>query len=67
MCMCKKCMTICGGLLLVLGVLFLLRDLNIWNFWNISWYTAVLIVGGVAHIGSSKCPDCQAMREGKKK
>lgn len=63
--MCKKCMTICGGLFLVLGVLFLLRDLNVWDFWNIQWYTAILIVVGVAHIASSKCPDCEAARGGR--
>jgi len=63
--MCKKCMTICGGLFLVLGVLFLLRDLGKWNFWNIQWYTAILIVVGVGHIASSKCPDCEMARTGK--
>ncbi len=65
MCMCKKCMIICGGLFLALGVLFLLKDLNIWNFWNIQWYTAILIVVGVGHIASGKCPDCETARAGK--
>ena len=59
-------MTICGALFLVLGVLFLLQDLGKWDFWNISWYTAVLIVVGVAHVASSKCADCEAVRKGKK-
>jgi hypothetical protein len=36
-----------GLLFLALGVLFLLRDLNVWNFWNISWFTVAFLVGGL--------------------
>jgi hypothetical protein len=32
---------------LVIGVLFLLRDLNVWDFWNISWWTAVFVLMGL--------------------
>ena len=64
MCMCKKCTMICGVLFLALGVLFLLVDLGYWDFWGINWWTAVLLVGGVAGLASSKCPDCQAVRTG---
>ena len=56
-----------GGVsFLVLGVLFLLKDLNKWNFWGISWYTALFIVVGIGHLGASKCKDCEAARTGKK-
>jgi len=56
----------CGGIIfLVLGILFLLRDLNIWDFWNIQWWTALFLLAGVVHICMSKCPDCTAMRTGK--
>jgi hypothetical protein len=58
-------MSISGGLFLVLGVLFLLQDLSIWSFWNISWYTGVLVVLGTACFASSKCAECEAAR-GKK-
>ena len=59
-------MTMGGASLLVLGVLFLLRDLNKWDFWGISWYTALFIVFGIGQLGSAKCPNCQALRgEGK--
>jgi hypothetical protein len=58
-------MSISGGLFLVLGVLFLLQDINIWNFWNISWYTGVLVVLGTTCLASSKCAECEAAR-GKK-
>lgn len=63
--MCKKCMSICGILFAALGVGFLLQDLGYWNFWNISWYTAVILLAGVGHFASSKCPDCDAARSGK--
>ena len=53
-----------GWSFLVLGVLFLLQDLNWWNFWGISWYTALFVVVGVAHIGSAGCKECRAMRMG---
>jgi len=54
-------------MLLALGVIFLLGDLNIWNFWGISWWTALFLLGGVGHVAMSKCPDCQAMKMPKKK
>ena len=60
MCMCKKCSQICGALVLAAGVLFLLQDLGIWNFWGLSWYTVLFILGGVTCFASSKCPECNA-------
>jgi len=60
-------MKIGGAMFLVLGILFLLRDLAIWDFWNIQWWTALFLVVGVTHYAMSKCPDCEAMRSGKKK
>ena len=40
-----------GVLLFVVGVLFLLRDLNVlgnWNFWNIQWWSALFVIFGLA-------------------
>ena len=55
-----------GGVsLLVLGVIFLLKDLGTWDFWGISWWTALFVVVGVGQIGSSKCPNCEAVRTGR--
>jgi hypothetical protein len=45
---------------LVLGVLFLLRDFNVWNFWNVSWWSAVLVVYGITVLAQRSCGDCQA-------
>ena len=36
-----------GLVLLIVGVLFLLQDTVIWNFWNLSWWTVVFIVFGL--------------------
>ena len=63
---CKKCMVVCGAIFLVLGVLFLLRDLGKWDFWNIQWWTALFIAMGVGHLASSKCPECEVARSGRK-
>ena len=59
---CKKCQGICGFVFLVLGVLFLLRDLNIWSFWNVQWWTALFIWLGVSALAMRACSDCQAMK-----
>ena len=64
---CNNCLKVSGAIFVVLGVLFLLRDLAIWEFWNISWWTALFIVVGVGSFASSKCPECTAIRTGKKK
>ena len=67
MCVCKKCMMIGGATFLVLGLAFLLKDLGKWDFWGISWYTALFIVVGIGHLGASKCADCEAVRMGRGK
>ncbi|MBT3262210.1 hypothetical protein HN592_05940 [Candidatus Woesearchaeota archaeon] len=36
-----------GFILILAGILFLLQDLNVWNFWGLSWYTVTLIVVGI--------------------
>ena len=64
---CKKCMTMGGALLAVLGAVFLLRDLGVWNFWNIQWYSALFLLMGVGKLGHSSCADCQAMMGNSKK
>ena len=58
--MCKNHMLWGGLLILVVGVLFLLRDLNVWNFWNIQgWSILFLLIGckmlHLAKEGSSCC------------
>ncbi|MBW2978253.1 hypothetical protein KY331_05385 [Candidatus Woesearchaeota archaeon] len=53
-CTCPICGTgLCKGLALIaliVGILFLLQDLGIWAFWNISWYTVGFILVGLCFI-----------------
>ncbi|MEK6839561.1 MAG: hypothetical protein AABX72_01355 [Nanoarchaeota archaeon] len=61
---CNKCTKASGWIFLILGVLFLLQNMQFWDFWGIQWFTALFIVMGIAHIGMSKCADCQAVMRG---
>ncbi|MBI2650138.1 hypothetical protein HYX04_02375 [Candidatus Woesearchaeota archaeon] len=64
---CSKCMKMGGATFLVLGLAYLAVDLGWWDFWGISWWTALFVVMGIAHLGSANCKDCRAIREGRKK
>jgi len=61
---CKKCMGMCGFLMLLFGVLFLLQDLSIWNFWNINWWTVAFLLMGMTSLAMKSCSDCQAVMYG---
>lgn len=39
--------TVCGVILLIVGILFLLVDLGKWNFWNIQWWTVLFLLWGI--------------------
>ncbi|MBU2561389.1 MAG: hypothetical protein KKD17_03760 [Nanoarchaeota archaeon] len=34
-------------LLIIFGVIFLLKDLGVWNFWNINWWTVLFLMLGI--------------------
>lgn len=55
---CNICGTgMCKGsalVILIAGILFLLQDLGVWNFWGISWYTVAFIVTGLVFV-KHKC------------
>ena len=58
-CACPICeSSVCKGcavVAIVVGVLFLLQDLAIWDFWGLSWYTVgFLIIGLGSLIGTMK-------------
>lgn len=63
---CGKCTKLCGLLLLVVGILFLLADLNVWEFWGIQWWTVIFLLTGLGYLCMSSCPACTTLREGKK-
>lgn len=61
-----------GGIIfLVLGLLFLLVDVGVWNFFGIKWWTVLFILMGLMTLCKNSCPDCQACcmpeTKGKKK
>ena len=62
---CSKCQGICGISMVVAGALYLLRDLNVITWWNVSWYTVVFLLMGVGTLAMRSCPDCQAIMKGK--
>ena len=48
-----------GWILLIVGVLFLIRDFGGWAFWNIQWYTILFILIGMG--GFCGCCDKSRM------
>ncbi|MBI4450472.1 hypothetical protein HY642_00725 [Candidatus Woesearchaeota archaeon] len=62
---CRKCQGICGTGFVVAGILFLLQDLQVWNFWNINWYTVLFLWMGIGALAMRSCPGCQAIMKGK--
>lgn len=56
--MCAKCCKVSGLILAALGVAFLLRDFGVWTFWNINWWSAVLLALGLGKFCASTCADC---------
>ncbi|MFH1072831.1 MAG: hypothetical protein V1743_05365 [Nanoarchaeota archaeon] len=62
---CKHCGGWCASIILILGILFLLRDLNVWNFWNIQWWTALFIIMGIGGLCMKGCSCCKETGEKK--
>jgi drug/metabolite transporter (DMT)-like permease len=48
-----------GAVVLVFGVLFVLRDWNVWNFWNIQPWTAVFLLVGLCLLFKGSCKSCK--------
>ncbi|MEK6822454.1 MAG: hypothetical protein AABY13_01385 [Nanoarchaeota archaeon] len=61
MAMCGKCKKISGVLLVLAGIGFLLQDLGVWNFWDIQWYTALILIYGLVTFATTTCKDCMSM------
>ncbi len=53
--MCEECKNVTGWLLVLFGVLFLLADLGVWNFWGIQWWTVGFLVAGAMMLSHSCC------------
>ncbi len=59
--MCGKCKKVSGILFVALGIALLLRDFNVWTFWNIQWYSALIALWGLGNVCASMCGDCTKM------
>ena len=44
----------CATLAVIAGILFLLQDLAIWDFWGISWYTVGFLIIGLGSLKGLK-------------
>lgn len=60
--LCEKCGKSMALLFLIVGLLFLLRDINVWNFWSISWWTAGFILVGLHTMAHHSCPMCKKLK-----
>lgn len=63
MCCCKK---IGGTLIFAAGVLFLLQDFKVWDFWGLNWWTVAFLIIGVVKMVKCCCKEC-AMPEKKRR
>ncbi len=57
---CTKCSKMSGVLILLVGVGFLLVDLKVWNFWNLSGWTVLFLLVGLLSLGCACCPMCKS-------
>ena len=60
--LCEKCISITGVVLLIVGILFLLKDVGLWNFWNLNWWTVGFLLLGIGYLGTKACPACKDLR-----
>ena len=67
MCGCAKCNKATAVLLLVIGIVFLLVDVGVWDFWGLQWWTIGFLLMGVTGLAMSGCPDCRALYDVPKK
>ncbi|MCX8147224.1 MAG: hypothetical protein N3D84_02035 [Candidatus Woesearchaeota archaeon] len=66
MCCCVKCCKIGWGVVvLIAGLLLLLKDIGIWAFWNITPWTIVFVLVGLAMVckGLCKCKECSEKKK----
>ena len=48
-----------GISLVVAGFLFLLKDLKIWDFWGVQWWTVLFLIIGAKMICHCCCKECE--------
>ena len=55
---CEHSMKFGAVIFLLLGLAFLFVDLGKWDFWGISWYTALFLVVGFFKLHLAFHPEC---------
>tara|TARA_Y100000310_G_scaffold345729_1_gene468933 strand:+ start:13758 stop:13949 length:192 start_codon:yes stop_codon:yes gene_type:complete len=60
---CGKCSKVSALIFLIVGLLFLLVDVGVWDFWNLQWWTILFLIIGVTCFAMGTCKDCQAMKK----
>ncbi len=55
--MCKKCGSSLGLMIFVVGIVYLLQDINVIN-WFFNWWTVLFIIGGFGIFAMNKCYHC---------
>ena len=59
--LCKKCMALSGVFWAIFGILFLLKDLNVWNYGGINWWSIAFLLFGLNLLMARFCPKCQEL------
>jgi hypothetical protein len=62
---CQKCCKVTAWMFLIVGVLFLLTDIGMWNFWGLNWWTVLFLLMGITGVAKASCSECQAMAKKK--
>ena len=51
----KKCGMWLHWVVLIIGILFLIKDIMNWTYWwSLNWYTAAFLIIGLAGLGKKK-------------
>lgn len=64
--MCKKCGLLAALILLLIGIGFLLKDWEVWNFWSLSWWTVLFLFMGLVKLCKHGCKECATLEKKKK-
>jgi len=59
---CERCQCphhyLAALVVLAVGILFLLKDLNVWNFWGINGWAALFMLVGLGFLLKRTCKCC---------
>ena len=50
----KKCPAWCAWIVLIIGIIYLLQDLNVWNWWPFNWWTVLFVLMGLKFVFHKK-------------